>query len=69
MTTEDDSIIDRAERVRHSLGKASDPRLVQATVDGPCPNTACDGRVIATLHGDTEAIRCDTCGTTYPIPA
>lgn len=70
MNPEEDSITDRAARVRHSLAKTGlEPDRVQATIDGPCPNTDCDGRIIADIHGDTRIVTCSSCNTTYPVSA
>lgn len=64
---ESDTVIDRAERVKHSIAGQGDPRAVQVTVDGPCPDAACGARVVTTIHADTSGVRCDACGTTFPI--
>lgn len=62
-----DTIIQRVERVKHSLAGAGDPRAVQAAVDGVCPNEDCDGRVVAVVHADTAAVTCEACGSTFQV--
>ena len=66
MTTGDDSIVDRAQRVHHSLEKAGDPARVQAAVGGPCPE--CGERIELVLHADSSSFTCRSCGTTFAIP-
>jgi formamidopyrimidine-DNA glycosylase len=67
MTTDDDSIVDRAQRVHHSLEKAGDPARVQAAVGGPCPD--CGERVELVLNSDSTSFQCRSCGETFTIPA
>lgn len=62
-----DTIIDRVGRVKHSLEGTGDPRTVQVAVDGLCPAEDCEGRVITTIHADSSAVHCDTCGRSFPV--
>ncbi|MFD1721901.1 hypothetical protein [Amnibacterium endophyticum] len=67
-STDSDTIVDRVERVKHSLGATTgDPSTVQAAVDGPCPAEGCDGRVVAVVHADSSVVHCDTCGGDFRV--
>lgn len=65
MTT-NDSILERAKRVEHSLQAAGDP-TAQAAVGGPCPN--CEARVEVVLHADSGAVSCQACGSRFLVAA
>lgn len=62
-----DTIIDRVQRVKHSLEGTGDPRLVQVAVDGLCPTEGCGARLIETIHADSASVRCDACGKRFPV--
>jgi ribosomal protein L37AE/L43A len=64
--TMNDSIVDRAERVEHSLKAVSDP-TARAAVGGPCPS--CGARVETVLRCETTSVTCDACGSEFPIAA
>lgn len=67
-TTAPDTIVERVQRVKHSLGAAGgDPAAVQAAVDGACPKEGCDGRIVATVHADTTSVHCDACGGDFRV--
>lgn len=61
-----DSILERAQRVEHSLQAAGEP-TAQAAVGGPCPK--CEARVETVLHTDTSTVSCDACGAQFPVAA
>jgi ribosomal protein S27AE len=67
VAAEEDSIVDRARRVHHSLEGEGDPRTVQVAVGGPCPD--CGERVEITLHPDSSAFTCGSCGGTFSAVA
>lgn len=60
----DDSIVDRAGRVEHSLHQVGDP-TARAAVGGPCP--ACGSDVETTLSAETTTITCDACHTAFTV--
>ena len=66
MATSNDSILERAQRVEHSLQAVSDP-TAQAAVGGLCPN--CGARVETVLHADTDAVSCNDCGQQFCVAA
>jgi predicted RNA-binding Zn-ribbon protein involved in translation (DUF1610 family) len=66
MTTDDDSIVDRAQRVHHSLEKTDDPATAQVAVGGPCPE--CGERVELVLRSDSSSFDCGACGARFSIP-
>jgi ribosomal protein L37AE/L43A len=61
-----DSIVDRAERVEHSLLALADT-TAQAAVGGPCPT--CGARVETVVRCETASVTCDGCGETFSIAA
>lgn len=65
MAAEDDSIVDRAQRVRHSLEKTGDAARAQAAVGGPCPE--CGERVELVLNADSSSFACRSCGAEFAI--
>lgn len=65
MADEQDSIVDRARRVQHSLEGAEEPPHAQVAVGGPCP--ACGERVEIVMHADSSAFTCGSCGGTFAI--
>ncbi len=67
MAADDDSIVDRAGRVHHSLEGTGDPARVQAAVGGPCPD--CGERVELVLHSDSSSFSCGSCGGRFAIPS
>jgi formamidopyrimidine-DNA glycosylase len=67
MAADDDSIVDRAHRVHHSLEGAGDSARVQAAVGGPCPD--CGERVELVLHADSSSFSCGSCGARFTIPS
>ena len=64
MATMNDSILERAQRVEHSLRAVGDP-TAQAAVGGPCPK--CEARIETVLHADTPSVSCGTCGSEFRI--
>jgi formamidopyrimidine-DNA glycosylase len=62
----EDSIVDRAGRVEHTLHTVDDA-TAQVAVGGPCPS--CGARVETTLHSDSKTVTCTACGTDFPISA
>lgn len=64
--TVNDSIVERAERVEHSLKSVGDT-TARAAVGGPCPD--CGARVETVLLSDTTSVNCDACGTEFHIAA
>ena len=64
--TANDSIIDRAKRVEHTLHAVGDP-TARAAVGGPCPD--CGARVETVLRSDSTSVRCDACGAEFSIAA
>ena len=62
-----DTVVDRAERVKHSIAGAGDPKAVQVAVDGLCPADACDTRVVAEIHADTTRVTCPGCGGVFAV--
>ena len=66
MATTNDSILERAQRVEHSLQAIGDP-TAQAAVGGPCPQ--CGARVETVLHADTASVSCDGCGGRFSVAA
>lgn len=67
MATDEDSIVDRAQRVHHSLEKTGDAARVQAAVGGPCPE--CGERVELVLNADSSSFDCRACGKEFAIPS
>jgi predicted RNA-binding Zn-ribbon protein involved in translation (DUF1610 family) len=66
MAAEDDSIVDRAERVHRSLERTAGGVRAQAAVGGPCPE--CGERVELVLSADSSSFTCRSCGTSFAIP-
>jgi len=64
--TVNDSIIERAKRVEHTLHAVGDPTAC-AAVGGPCPS--CGARVETVLRSDSTSVSCDACGEEFPIAA
>lgn len=62
-----DTVVDRAERVKHSIAGTGDPRAVQVAVDGLCPAADCGTRVVAEIHSDTTRVTCPSCGGTFAV--
>lgn len=65
MAAEHDSILERAQRVHHSLEGTGDPRSVQVAVGGPCPD--CRERVEIVVHADSSTFTCGTCGGIFTL--
>ena len=64
MATTNDSILERAQRVEHSLQAVGDPNA-RAAVGGPCPE--CGARIETVLHADTPSVACGTCGSEFRV--
>ncbi len=64
--TENDSIVERAQRVEHALHSEGNPSA-QVAVGGPCPT--CGGRVETVLRVESTSVNCDGCGSNFPIAA
>lgn len=62
-----DTVIDRVERVKHSLGSEHEPAVARVQVDGPCPTPGCDARVLTEVRADSTTVVCATCGSTFPV--
>ncbi len=62
-----DTVVDRAERVKHSIAGAGDPRAVQVAIDGLCPTDGCGTRVVAEIHADTTRVTCPSCGGVFAV--
>lgn len=60
-----DSIVERAERVHHSLEGTGDPSRVQVAVGGPCPD--CGERVEIVMHSDSSSFACGSCNGTFAV--
>lgn len=67
MASNEDSIVDRAQRVHHSLEGTGDPSLVQVAVGGPCPD--CGERVEIVMHADSSSFTCGSCNRRFAVPA
>jgi hypothetical protein len=65
MAAQEDSIVDRAQRVHHSLEGSGDPRRAQVAVGGPCPE--CGERVEITVHSDSSGFTCESCGGRFAL--
>ena len=64
--TVNDSIVDRAERVEHTLHAVGDS-TAQVAVGGPCPS--CGACVETTLRSDSALVACAGCGSAFHIAA
>lgn len=65
MASHEDSIVDRAQRVHHSLEGTEDPAVAQVAVGGPCPS--CGERVEIVMHADSSSFRCGSCNGTFAV--
>ena len=62
-----DTIVDRVERVKHSIGGEAQPQAVQVAVDGPCPTEGCDNRIVADVRADLRTVACSSCGGVFGV--
>lgn len=65
MASQEDSIVERAQRVHHSLEGTGDPAAAQVAVGGPCPG--CGERVELVLHADSSSFTCGSCHETFAV--